>query len=289
MTSPGDRPLIDGRGGAPGRRIVLHLVSPASGDLVELMARTLVAQLADVRPVRHFWQMVRTRDDVDKVLAGIAEKGGFVLHTVIDAESRLALEDGCRRLDVPCLFVFEPFLGAISAHFGVDLRQNASPRIVMDEAFSRRLEAMRFTLGHDDGLGEQDLEQADVVLLGVSRVTKTPTCMYLAHRGIKAANVSLVAGAGLPDAVVNARKALKVGLTVAPKQLAEIRRKRSEKLHQDVDGAYADIDAVAEELREVRRIIVRHGWPVIDVTSRSIDQTATMIMDLLRGHREAAQ
>jgi regulator of PEP synthase PpsR (kinase-PPPase family) len=272
-----------------GTRVVLHLVSPASGDLVEVMARTLVAQLADVAPVRHFWQMVRKRKDVEAVLAGVAEKGGFVLHTIIDGEMRQTLEDGCSSLDVPCMFVFEPFLGSIAAHFGAELRQDASPRIVMDEAYSRRIEAMRYTLGHDDGLGQQDLEIADVVLLGVSRVTKTPTCMYLAHRGIKAANVSLVAGVPLPDAVVNAEKPLKVGLTLAPRQLAEIRRKRFDMPTQNNGNAYSDIDAVAEEVREVRRMFARRGWPVIDVTSRSIDQTATMIMDLLQRRREAAQ
>ena len=149
-----------------------------------------------------------------------------MLHTIIDKEIRHKLEDGCRKIDVPCMFVFEPFLGAITSHFNAELRQHASPRIVMDEAYSRRIEAMRYALGHDDGLGQQDLEQADIVLLGVSRVTKTPTCMYLAHRGIKAANVSLVAGAPLPDAVVNAKRPLKVGLTLAPRQLAEIRRNR---------------------------------------------------------------
>jgi regulator of PEP synthase PpsR (kinase-PPPase family) len=272
-----------------GTRVVLHLVSPASGDLVEVMARTLVAQLADVAPVRHFWQMVRKRKDVEAVLAGVAEKGGFVLHTIIDGEMRQTLEDGCSSLDVPCMFVFEPFLGSIAAHFGAELRQDASPRIVMDEAYSRRIEAMRYTLGHDDGLGQQDLEIADVVLLGVSRVTKTPTCMYLAHRGIKAANVSLVAGVPLPDAVVNAEKPLKVGLTLAPRQLAEIRRKRFDMPTQNNGNAYSDIDAVAEEVREVRRMFARRGWPVIDVTSRSIDQTATMIMDLLQRRRQAAQ
>ena len=270
-------------------KVVLHLVTPASGDLVEAMARTLVAQLADVTPVRHFWQMVRKRKDVEQVLAGVEEKNGFVLHTLIDVNNRQMLEDGCRRLGIPCMFLFEPFLGAIAGHFGAELRENASPRVVMDEAFSRRLEAMRYTLGHDDGIGQQDLERADVVLLGASRVTKTPTCMYLAHRGVKAANVSLVAGMPLPVSVINATKPLKVGLTLAPRQLAEIRRKRFDTSTQKNGSAYSDIDAVKEEVREVRRMVTRHGWPIIDVTSRSIDQTATMIMELLQRHREAAQ
>lgn len=269
-------------------RVTLHLVSPASGEVVEAMARALVAQLADVTPVRHFWQMVRKRQDVAAVLTGVGDHGGLVLHTLIDAEHRLMLEEGCQRLGIPCLFLYEPFLGAIRDHFGVAQRANASPRVVMDQAFRRRVEAMRYTLAHDDGIGQQDLEQADVVLLGGSRVAKTPTCMYLAHRGIKAANVSLVAGMPLPDAVINAKRPLKVGLTRAPRQLAEIRQKRFDVPVAKGGTPYGDLDAVAEEVREIRRMIVRQGWPVIDVTSRSIDQTATMIMDLLQRHRDAA-
>ncbi len=272
-----------------GTTVILHLVSPASGEVVEAMARALVAQLADVSPVRHFWQMVRQPEDVEAVLAGVGETGGLVLHSLIDPEHRRLLEAGCRRLGAPCLFLYEPFLSAILGHFGVALRDNASPRVVMDQAFRRRLEAMRYTLNHDDGIGQQDLEQADVVLLGASRVTKTPTCMYLAHRGIKAANVSLVAGMPLPDAVINAKKPLKVGLTLAPRQLAEIRQKRFDVPVAKGGTPYADLDAVAEEVREIRRLIVRQGWPVIDVTARSIDQIATLIMDLLQRHREAAK
>ena len=269
-------------------KVVLHLVSPASGEVVEAMARTLVAQLADVTPVRHFWQMVRKDKHVEEVLAGVKQTGGLVLHSVIDVEIRMKLEEGCHQLNVPCMFLFEPFLTAITAHFGVDLRAHASPRTVMDQAFRRRLEAMRYALGHDDGIGQQDLDSADVVLLGASRVTKTPTCMYLAHRGIKAANVSLVAGMPLPASVIEAKMPLKVGLTLAPRRLAEIRRKRFDVPKHKTGVAYSDIDAVTDEVREVRKMIARQGWPIIDVTSRSIDQTATMIMDLLQRHREAA-
>ena len=161
--------------------------------------------------------------------------------------------------------------------------------MVIDEAYSKRLEAMRYALGHDDGIGEKDLEQADVILLGVSRVTKTPTCMYLAHRGIKAANVSLVAGMPLPEAVVNAKRPLKVGLTLEPRQLAEIRRERFYVPKADRGVDYSDIDAVKEELMDVRRMIARRGWPVIDITRRSIDRTAAMIMNYLQRHREAVE
>ncbi|MCB2100228.1 MAG: pyruvate, phosphate dikinase/phosphoenolpyruvate synthase regulator [Rhodobacterales bacterium] len=267
-------------------KITLHLVSPASGDVVEALARTLVAQFADVALVRHFWQMVVAPADVERVLEGVADKGGMVLHSVIDDDIRALLEAGCGRLGAPCLFVFEPFRSAIAEHFDAAFRERAGPRVVIDDAYTRRLEAMRYALAHDDGIGEQDLEQADVILMGVSRVTKTPTCMYLAHRGIKAANVSLLAGRPLPDAVLKATRPLKVGLTLAPQQLAEIRRARFH-VPKGANGVdYSDIDAVKEELLDVRRKITRQGWPVIDITRRSIDRTAAMIMTLLQRHQE---
>lgn len=282
------------RSAAPGgdpantRRIVLHLVSPASGDLVEHLARTVVAQLRQVITTRRIWQTVRDRAAVERTLEAIAGEPGFVLHTLIDPEIRSRFEHGCGRLGVPFRFVLGPFVEPIATHFGAEVHYKASPRVVMDEAFSRRLEAMRYTLGHDDGLGLRDLEQADVVLIGASRVTKTPTCMYLAHRGIKAANVSLVGGAPLPDALVQARGPLKVGLTIAPRQLARIRRERAEALGMSTGGAYDDPDAVADEVTDLRRQMVRQGWPVIDVTRKSIDKTASLILELLEERQHPA-
>ena len=279
----------DPDGPAAGRRVFLHLVSPASGDLVEHLARMVVAQLRHVTTRRRIWQTVRDRTAVERALEGIAREPGFVLHTLIDPELRARFEHGCTKLGTPYRFVLGPFVEPIAAHFGAEVHYKASPRVVMDEAFSRRLEAMRYTLGHDDCLGLVDLEEADVVLIGASRVTKTPTCMYLAHRGIKAANVSLVGGAPLPDALVQARRPLKVGLTIAPRQLARIRRERAEALGMSPDGPYADPDAVAEEIADLRRQMARQGWPVIDVTRKSIDKTATLVMELLEERQKRSE
>jgi len=270
-------------------RLVLHLVSPASGELAELMARTVVAQLDGPVPERHLWTMVRSPAQLPPVLTAISERPGFVLHTVADAHVREPLEDGCRVLNVPCMFVLEPFVSALAEHSGAQVRFRTSARDVMDEEYFRRLEAMRFTLAHDDGLGFGELAHAEVILVGVSRATKTPTCMYLAHRGIKAANVPLVPGVPAPDILTKLTEPLIVGLTIDATVLVKVRRERMEMLKQRGRSDYDNLRAVNKELADAKRLFERQGWPVINVSHRSIEQSAAEIMDLLKRRRMEAQ
>jgi hypothetical protein len=270
------------------KTVVVHLISPSSGELVELLARTVIAQMVDVAAERHLWTMVRGMTQMPDLLAAIAARPGFVLHTLADIQMRQALEDGCRQLDVPCMFVLGPFVEPMAGYFGADVHYRASARDVMDEEYYRRLDAMRFTLAHDDGLGIQDLEDADVVLLGVSRATKTPTCMYLAHRGVRAANVPLVPGVPIPESVMQLKSPLVVGLTIHPATLVKVREERLRMLSQRRRSDYSDVDAVTEEVANVRRMFARRGWPVIDVTSRSIEQTAALIIDMLKKRQAGA-
>ena len=265
--------------------IFLHLVSHASGELVEMLARNAVAQLDDVEVERRLWKMVRSLGQVPDILAFIGERRGFVVHSVSDQVIRRALEDGCYALHVPCLFALEPLVATLAAHFDVPVHFRGSARDVMDDDYFRRVEAMKYTLAHDDGLAADNLEDADVVLIGVSRATKTPTCMYLASRGIKAANVPLVPGVPLPDGAVKAKHPLVVGLTINPEHLAKVREGRLRRLHEDETTDYAELEAVMEEVREARRLYARHRWPVIDVTQRSIEQTAAYIFQMLEKRR----
>jgi hypothetical protein len=275
------------------RILHLHLVSPVSGELLELLARNVVAQLAGATPERQLWPLVRTPEQVAPVLAGIAATPGFVLHTLADPEVRGLLEDGCERLAVPYRFVLAPFVEALAEHFDVDVAYRAGVGHLMDDAYFRRLDAMRFTLAHDDGQRFDELEEADVVLIGASRVTKTPTCMYLANRGVRAANVPLVPGIDLPDAVIGLKRPLVVGLTIDPSVLVAIREERERSLGKSSgrarrSTAYADPDAVSDELRQARRLYLRHGWTIIDVSHRSIEQTAAIIIDRLNKRQAAA-
>jgi regulator of PEP synthase PpsR (kinase-PPPase family) len=261
---------------------ILYLVSHASGELVEMLARNTVAQLEALNIDMQLWKMVRNLGQAAEILGVIAQRRGFVLHSVADVEVRAALEEGCQHLRVPCRFVLEPFVPDLAGYYGASVRFRASIRDVMDDDYFRRVEAMKYALAHDDGLGADNLEGADVILVGVSRSTKTPTCLYLASRGIKAANVPLVPGVPLPAGVTGAKTALVVGLTVNPDQLSRIRRARLESLREVASTDYQDVDSVANEVREARRLFARRGWPVIDVTRRSVEQTAGRILDLLK-------
>jgi hypothetical protein len=263
-------------------------VSHASGELIEMLARNAVAQLDGIDIERHLWKMVRSLAQIPEILARIGQRPGFVVHSISDPRIRGALEEGCYALRVPAVFALEPLVSQLAAHYGAPVRFRGMGGDVFDDDYYRRVEAMKFTLAHDDGLAADDLEGADVILVGVSRATKTPTCMYLASRGIKAANVPLVPGVPLPDGVVKAKQPLVVGLTINPELLAKVREGRLRRLKEEQQTDYAELDAVMAEVREARRLYARHRWPVIDVTQRSIEQTAAFILHMLQQRQAGA-
>lgn len=264
------------------KTIQLHLVSHASGELIEMLARNAVAQLEGVEVERRLWKMVRHLGQLPEILAGIAEARGFVIHSVAATDIREELERGCRRLAVPCLYTLEPLVSQLAERFDVPVQYRSSGLDSIDDDYYQRVEAMKYTLSHDDGQGTNDLENADVVLVGVSRATKTPTCMYLASRGVKAGNVPLVPGVPLPDGLLTAKGPFVVGLTINPTRLAAVRSARLKALNQTARTDYDDLDSLRKEVREARRIFLRHKWPIIDVTDRSIEQVTNMIIDMLK-------
>lgn len=269
-----------------GKLVQLYLVSHASGELVEMLARNAVAQLGEVEVKRRLWKMVRHMSQLPDILAEIATAPGFVLHSVAHADVRDALEGGCRHLRVPFQFALEPTITRLSEHFEVPVQFHMSTREIIDDDYYQRVEAMKFTLNHDDGVAVQDLDDADVVLVGVSRATKTPTCMYLASRGVKAANVPLVPGVPLPENLLKAKRPFIVGLTVDPERLARIRAARLAGLKQAEKTDYVNMETLQQEVQDAKRLFVRRGWPVIDVSQRSIEQTADLIMRMMKKRAE---
>ena len=263
------------------KRIHVHLVSDATGETINNVARAAIAQFGDVEAVEHFWSLVRSKRQIDNVLAGVTANPGVVLYTLVDVELREHLEEGCRRLEAPSVALLEPVIAVLSSHLGIEARGQPGRQHAMDAEYFTRIDAMHFVLSHDDGQMLRDLEKADVVLVGVSRTTKTPTCFYLANRGIKAANVPLVPGAGLPAELESLSKPLVIGLSIAPERLVEVRRNRLRMLHQDEETDYIDFEYVSEEVLSARRQFSKHGWPVIDVTRRSIEEIAAEILQHL--------
>ena len=264
----------------------LHLISDSTGETVGLMARATLAQFENVDTTEHIWAMVRNESQISEVIAGIKANPGFVLFTLVDDEVRHALEGACRELNVPCLAILDPVFAALSAHLGAEIHHRPGYQHVMDAEYFKRIEAMHYVLNHDDGQSTSDLDQADVLVLGVSRTSKTPTCIYLANRGIKAANIPIVPGFPLPDEVMEVNKPVIVGLTSDPKRLIEIRRNRLRMLKQDEVTDYVDVDTVTREVNEARRLFSQNDWPVINVTRRSIEEVAATILQIYTRHHE---
>lgn len=263
----------------------VHLVSDSTGETLNAMARAVVTQFADVLPIEHIYALVRSQRQLDRALEEIAGAPGVVLHTIMNPDLRAALEDGCRQAEIPCIAALDPVMVAMSRYLGAPISSRVGAQHVLDNDYFNRMEALNYAIGHDDGQGGQNLDQADVVLVGVSRTSKTPTCIYLAHRGVRAANVPLVPGAALPPALTSLGKTLIVGLIASPDRLIQIRRNRLLSLNEQRESSYVDQDAVREEIIAARRLFERMGWPVIDVTRRSVEETAAAIINLLSGGR----
>jgi regulator of PEP synthase PpsR (kinase-PPPase family) len=264
----------------------LHLVSDATGETLTTVARAATAQYVKMSPVEHVYPLVRTQKQLDRVLAEIEEEPGIVLYTLLEEDLVKRLEDHCRELSLPCLSILGPVLQLMRSYLGAETSHRVGAQHTLNAEYFRRIDALNYTMLHDDGQHIEDLEEADVVLVGVSRTSKTPTSIYLANRGIKTGNVPLVPGIAVAPQVEQLARPLVVGLYASPERIVQIRQNRllGLKAHQD-DDQYIDRNAVAEEINFSRRLCARHNWPLIDVTRRSIEETAAAVLKLLTERR----
>jgi regulator of PEP synthase PpsR (kinase-PPPase family) len=263
-------------------RFHLHLVSDSTGETVHSLARASLAQFEDAEAIEHIWSMVRTRAQIERVIAGIDANPGVVLYTLVNDILRQPLQECCRRVNVPAIPVLDPAINALGAYLGRAARNLPGQQHLLNHEYFQRIDAMTFAMTHDDGQAPWGLNDADVILTGVSRTSKTPTCIYLANRGVKAANVPMVPGVALPPELFSATKPLIVGLTNDPERLIAIRRNRMNAIKSEESSTpYVDLEAVKAEVTAARRLCHEHKWPMIDVTRRSIEETAAAIMKLL--------
>jgi regulator of PEP synthase PpsR (kinase-PPPase family) len=264
----------------------LHLVSDATGETLTTVARAATAQYSKMSPVEHVYPLVRTQKQLDRVLAEIEESPGIVLYTLLEDDLVQRLEDHCRELSLPCLSILGPVLQLMRSYLGAETSHRVGAQHTLNAEYFKRIDALNYTMLHDDGQHIEELEQADVVLVGVSRTSKTPTSIYLANRGVKTGNVPLVPGIALAPQVEELSHPLVVGLFASPERIVQIRQNRllGLKAHQDSDQ-YIDRKAVAEEIAFSRRLCAKHNWPLIDVTRRSIEETAAAVMSLLTERR----
>ena len=264
----------------------LHLVSDATGETLITVARAAAAQYSSMSPVEHIHPLIRTQKQLDRVLASIEEFPGIVLYTLLEDVLAKQLEDTCRKLGLPFLSILGPVLQLFHSYLGGETKPRVGAQHTLNAEYFKRIDALNYTMLHDDGQHTDGLEDADVVLVGVSRTSKTPTSIYLANRGVKTANVPLVPGVPPPPQLEQLTQPLIVGLFASPERIVQIRQNRllGLKAEQDADQ-YIDKQAVAEEVAFSRKLCGKHNWPSIDVTRRSIEETAAAVMTLLADRR----
>jgi len=267
----------------------LHLVSDATGETLVAVGRAAAAQYKHSHAIEHIHSVVRTQALAERALSEIEQSPGIVLYTLVDRGLATILENGCRKLGVPCLSILDPVLTAFQSYLGTRSEGRIGAQHALDAEYFRRIEALNFSLAHDDGQHVETFDEADVMLVGVSRTSKTPTAIYLANRGIKTANFPLVQGSPIPDALLKTRKPLVVGLVASPDRIVQVRQHRVLAMKSDeLTDSYVDRALVGEEIAWSRKLFARQAWPVIDVTRRSIEETAAAVMALLAARRPAA-
>jgi regulator of PEP synthase PpsR (kinase-PPPase family) len=266
----------------------LHLVSDSTGETLITVARAASAQYANASPVEHIYPAVRNGRQLDRVLDEIAQAPGLVLYTLLDQALIGRLEDKCRDLRLPCLSVLGPVLHLFETYLGAESTYRVGAQHMLNAEYFKRIDALNYTMMHDDGQHSdaEEIEQADVVLVGVSRTSKTPTSIYLANRGVKTANIPLVLGVPVPPQLDSLKHPLVVGLYASPERVVQMREHRLLGLRVQLgDDQYVDRRAVTEEIAFSRRLCAKHNWPLIDVTRRSIEETAAAVMALLAERR----
>jgi len=265
-------------------KLHLHLVSDATGETIHSVARACLSQFEEVEIVEHNWALIRTHSQIQKVIDAVETYPGVVMFTLVNEELRETLLDGCRRLQIPCIAVLDPVIASLGNFLGVKAKGMPGRQHIMDAEYFGRIDAMTFALHHDDGQAVQNLQEAEIILAGVSRTSKTPTCIYLANRGIKAANIPIVPGVPVPAELTNLRnkpgEPFVVGLTKDPERLVQVRRNRLQMLSQDANTDYVDLESVREEVSAARRLCTKYNWPIINVTRRSIEESAAAILQL---------
>ncbi|EJM99893.1 pyruvate, water dikinase regulatory protein [Phyllobacterium sp. YR531] len=259
----------------------LHMISDATGETLIAAGRAASAQYAHARAIEHVYPLIRTEKQIRKVLEGIDAEPGIVLYTIVDQRLAAMVDDSCAELGVPCVSVLEPVLTLFQSYLGAPAGRRVGAQHVLNAEYFQRIDALNFTMEHDDGQLPPDIEEADVILIGISRTSKTPTSIYLANRGIKTVNVPIVVGVPVPDALVNSQRPLIVGLVASAERISQVRQHRVLGATQGFDSdQYLDRANIIEELTYARQICHRHGWPMIDVSRRSIEETAAAVLAL---------
>ncbi|MBI1252053.1 MAG: pyruvate, phosphate dikinase/phosphoenolpyruvate synthase regulator [Alphaproteobacteria bacterium] len=270
---------------SPGVFFNVHLVSDSTGETLAGVMRASCAQFDNILPIEHSYFLVRSPRQLERVLKEIESAPGVVMFTLSTVDQRERLESFCQERDIPCVAVLDSTLDMMSRYLQMELNHRIGAGRVLNADYFRRIDALNFAMTHDDGQQTPELRDAEVILVGVSRTSKTPTTVYLANRGVKAANVPIVPHVALPNALFEPGAPLIVGLTISADRLISIRRNRLAAMKEDRATTYVDEEAVRAEIIHAQKTYEKHGWPVVDVSRRSVEETAAAVMNLLASRR----
>lgn len=268
------------------KKFNLHLVSDSTGETVGSVARAALVQFDDVEAEEFNWTLVRSKNQLDRVIESIKENPGVVMYTLVDGSLRDTLKLECAKRGLPCIAVLSGVVSELSAYLGQESHASPGKQYELTEEYFTRVDAINYALAHDDGQAHWDLEGADIILVGPSRTSKSPTCVYLAYKGFKAANIPFVLDCPLPPSLETLKKPLIVGLTIQTDRLMQIRKSRLQSLSQEAETNYVDIEYMEREIAESRKLFSKQRWPVIDVTKRSVEETAATIAQYHKKHKE---
>lgn len=259
------------------KKIFVHLISDSTGDTLISVARAIFSQFDDIETKEYLWTLVLSKPQLDEAISLVKKRKGIVMHTLANKEHAKELESKCENMDVMCLSLLKDLVSKVSEYIHEKPNPKPGKQHVTDEEYFRKIDAINFTIAHDDGQYTENIRNADIVIIGPSRTSKSPTSMYLAHKGYKTANIPFVAGTKFPD-LSEFDSSFFVGLSMSPKRLVEIRKSRLISINEKTSSSYADIEKVEEEAKESRRLCLRNGWMVLDINDKSVEEVAAKII-----------
>ena len=260
----------------------IYLISDSTGETLERIFLAIKAQFKNFKYKTHFYSFTRTENQISKILE-VSQKNNnvIVLYTIVDNKLARHLSNECSLKNIPCFGI----LGDLIISFSKLLDQKAlnvpSRQHIMDDEYYKKIEAIQFTMNHDDGNSVEDIEKSDIILLGVSRTSKTPTSIYLANKGMKISNIPLVNENSVPDVLKkNPQKKCIVGLTAEPDRLVDLRKNRMQSIKDNESTEYTSLDIVQKEMEDARKLFQKYKWPSIDVTRKSVEETAASVLKI---------
>jgi len=268
------------------RIINLHLISDSTGETLSSVSRAVMSQFEDIEANEFIWPLTRTKSQIEKAKESIKLNPGIVMYTILEDKLIEDLRSYCNEINIPCISVLSRIISEFSNYLGSNISNSIGRQHILDAEYFSKVEAINYTITHDDGQSHWDLYDADIVIIGVSRTSKSPTSVYLSFRGYKTANVPFVSMLTVPSSLFELKKPLIVGLTIHPEKLMKIRETRLNHLGQDLPIIYTDIDAIKYEIAESRKLYAKLQCPIIDVTQRSVEETAAKIIQLLQEHKK---